>query len=98
MKKKLAENGLDYDGPPPLSDGDEEARPPPISPKPVIGRLTDDRIRRLEGLGFVWSLRDDWAKHYDELKGEHSFLCLLLIFPNNSTDRRRIRILNRVQK
>jgi hypothetical protein len=29
--------------------------------------LTDERIRRLEGLGFVWSLRDDWQKHYDEL-------------------------------
>ena len=32
------------------------------------GRLTEERIRRLEDLGFVWSLRDDWQKHYDELK------------------------------
>jgi len=29
---------------------------------------TDDRIRRLEELGFVWSLRDVWMKHYEELK------------------------------
>jgi hypothetical protein len=36
--------------------------------KPIVGRLTDDRIRRLEELGFVWSLRDDWMKHYEELK------------------------------
>ncbi|EEC44448.1 predicted protein, partial [Phaeodactylum tricornutum CCAP 1055/1] len=35
---------------------------------PVIGRLTDDRIHRLEELGFIWSLRDDWQKHYEELK------------------------------
>ena len=32
------------------------------------GRLTEDRISRLESLGFVWSLRDDWQKHYQELK------------------------------
>ena len=38
------------------------------SSKPLVGRLTDDRIQRLESLGFVWSLRDDWQKHYDELK------------------------------
>jgi hypothetical protein len=36
--------------------------------KPIVGRLTDERISRLEGLGFVWSLRDDWQKHYEELK------------------------------
>jgi hypothetical protein len=40
-----------------------------MSPKPLVGRLTDDRIRRLHNLGFVWSLRDDWQKHYYELKG-----------------------------
>lgn len=33
-----------------------------------MGRLTDDRIRRLEEVGFVWSLRDDWKKHFEELK------------------------------
>jgi Helicase associated domain len=38
--------------------------------KPLVGRLTDDRIKRLQELGFVWSLRDDWVKHYDELKGK----------------------------
>ncbi|KAL7572037.1 hypothetical protein ACA910_001690 [Epithemia clementina (nom. ined.)] len=36
--------------------------------KPAPGRLTDERIQRLENLGFVWSLRDDWMKHYEELK------------------------------
>jgi len=41
---------------------------------PLVGRLTQDRINRLQALGFVWSLRDDWAKHYEELKG------MLLIF------------------
>jgi len=69
MKKKLASQGLEYDGPAPLEEEVVEETPA-ISPKPLVGRLTDDRIRRLEGLGFVWSLRDDWQKHYDELKGE----------------------------
>lgn len=32
------------------------------------GRLTDERMEKLESLGFVWSLRDDWQKHYMELK------------------------------
>ena len=41
---------------------------PPSPQKPVVGRLTDERIARLENLGFVWSLRDDWQKHYEELK------------------------------
>lgn len=35
--------------------------------KPLVGRLTDERICRLESLGFVWSLRDDWQTHYEEL-------------------------------
>ena len=39
-----------------------------FSQKPVVGRLTDERIARLDNLGFVWSLRDDWQKHYEELK------------------------------
>jgi hypothetical protein len=33
-----------------------------------VGRLTLDRIAKLESLGFIWSLRDDWLKHYNELK------------------------------
>ena len=45
-----------------------------MSPKPLVGRLTDDRIRRLQDLGFVWSLRDDWQKHYEELKGKSVFV------------------------
>ena len=34
----------------------------------VPGRLTADRMARLESIGFVWSLRDDWHKHFNELK------------------------------
>lgn len=34
----------------------------------AVYRFTEERIRRLEDLGFVWSIRDDWQKHYDELK------------------------------
>lgn len=69
MKKKLASEGVVYDGP---TDADGEISEtegtPAVSDKPVVGRLTDDRIRRLENLGFVWSLRDDWHKHFVELK------------------------------
>lgn len=39
-----------------------------VSTKPIVGRLTDERIRRLEDIGFTWSLRDDWHKHYKELQ------------------------------
>ena len=60
---------------PPSDDSDsdggkasDENAVPAMSPKPLVGRLTDDRIRRLQSLGFVWSLRDDWQKHYGELK------------------------------
>jgi hypothetical protein len=49
-----------------------------MSPKPLIGRLTDGRIRRLQNLGFVWSLRDDWQKHFDELKGKRVGSLLVL--------------------
>jgi hypothetical protein len=50
-------------------DGSVASGAAPASPqKPVVGRLTDERIARLENLGFVWSLRDDWQKHYEELK------------------------------
>jgi hypothetical protein len=37
-------------------------------------RLTDERIKRLEDAGFVWSVRDDWKTHFNELiayKEEH---------------------------
>jgi hypothetical protein len=43
-----------------------------VSSKPLVGRLTEDRIQRLQSLGFVWSLRDDWQKHYEELEGVFS--------------------------
>jgi len=39
-----------------------------LAGKASTGRLTPDRIQRLEDLGFVWSVRDDWNKHYEELK------------------------------
>lgn len=44
------------------------ANTPGSIPKPLVGRLTEERIRRLDEVGFVWSIRDDWQKHYDELK------------------------------
>jgi len=57
--------------------GEDRGSPIPAgdSGKPLVGRLTNDRIQRLESLGFVWSLRDDWQKHYEELKG--MFICRL---------------------
>ena len=67
MKKKLASQGIIYQGPNQMA-GSIKNETPAILAKPVIGRLTDDRINRLENLGFVWSLRDDWQKHYEELK------------------------------
>jgi hypothetical protein len=82
MKKKLEEHGITYEGPEDAKEAkyDDDADEGSLSStngtnqaqsmnaKPVVGRLTDDRIRRLENLGFVWSLRDDWQKHYLELK------------------------------
>ena len=63
MRKKLEKDGIEYVPPSRLEIEAKES----ANRKPVVGRLTDDRIRRLEDLGFVWSLRDDWQKHYDEL-------------------------------
>lgn len=40
----------------------------PPTGKASSSRLTPARIQRLEDLGFVWSVRDDWNKHYEELK------------------------------
>mgnify|MGYP005844099141 CR=1 FL=1 len=70
MKKKLAEQGISYEGPSLVVNQGEEDTSSNMAGKPVVGRLTDDRIRRLENIGFTWSLRDDWQKHYDELKGK----------------------------
>jgi len=65
MIKHLAKQGIDWNGPGPAKiDGSDSNTG---ASKPVVGRLTDDRIRRLEDIGFVWSLRDDWQKHYEEL-------------------------------
>lgn len=30
-------------------------------------RLTEDRIEKLNGIGFVWSIRDDWRTHFNSL-------------------------------
>uniref|UniRef100_A0A7S3P091 Helicase-associated domain-containing protein n=1 Tax=Amphora coffeiformis TaxID=265554 RepID=A0A7S3P091_9STRA len=65
MKKKLADQGVPFDEQKPSPEEMLEAK---AQNKPVVGRLTEDRIRRLNELGFVWSLRDDWMKHYEELK------------------------------
>jgi len=62
MKKKLEAIGIKYEGP---AEGNANASLPT---QPVVGPLTNDRIRKLESLGFVWSVRDDWQKHYEELK------------------------------
>ena len=59
LKKKLAEKGLFYYENHP-SVGSEALS--------VVGRLEEDRIRRLNELGFVWTIRDDWWKRYEELK------------------------------
>jgi len=72
MKKKLADQGVGQVGSADTasqsgnSDTDVAATSS-VSEKPIIGRLTDGRIHRLEELGFVWSLRDDWQRHYEEL-------------------------------
>lgn len=65
MKKKLADQGIPFDEQKPSPEEVQEAK---AQNKPLVGRLTEDRIRRLNELGFVWSLRDDWTKHYEELK------------------------------
>jgi len=73
LQKMLAERGKeDSDN----ADRDGEKRLELIvSKKPlIVGRLTNNRIQRLEQLGFVWTLRDDWQKHYQELndyKAQH---------------------------
>lgn len=69
MRKKLEQQGVEYVAPSVLSPSTSTASVTDLSArKPLVGRLTDDRIRRLESLGFIWSLRDDWKKHYEELK------------------------------
>lgn len=65
MKKKLLDQGIEYKGPYDVGSGDDA---PNTTDKPIVGRLTATRIIRLESLGFVWSLRDDWHQHYEELK------------------------------
>eukprot|EP00550_Attheya_septentrionalis_P004429 CAMPEP_0198283158 /NCGR_PEP_ID=MMETSP1449-20131203/2828_1 /TAXON_ID=420275 /ORGANISM="Attheya septentrionalis, Strain CCMP2084" /LENGTH=1129 /DNA_ID=CAMNT_0043979683 /DNA_START=92 /DNA_END=3481 /DNA_ORIENTATION=+ len=76
LKRHLEKNGLSLNQDMHVKQPDDEGGTsadgsPEISPpagKPLVGRLTDDRINRLESVGFVWSLRDDWTKHYEELK------------------------------
>lgn len=75
LQKKLAEQGKPHDSGV-VDDVLQEESPTassapsageadfktPMSTKPLVGRLTDERIRRLQDIGFVWSLRDDWQK------------------------------------
>jgi hypothetical protein len=75
LQKKLAEQGKPHDTNV-IDDASQEINPTAASSptegdadgrnatstKPLVGRLTDERIRRLQDLGFVWSLRDDWQK------------------------------------
>ena len=71
MKKKIADNGpidVTRDEEPPEEAKVETGAAHSAAAKAVVGRLTDARIERLESIGFVWSLRDDWTKHYEELK------------------------------
>jgi hypothetical protein len=85
MKKKLADQGVPYDEQKVSAEEKQEVVVKQHS-KPVIGRLTEDRIRRLNDLGFVWSLRDDWTKHYDELKDfrlEHGHCNVPARYANN---------------
>eukprot|EP00529_Nitzschia_sp_RCC80_P008070 CAMPEP_0113486452 /NCGR_PEP_ID=MMETSP0014_2-20120614/25004_1 /TAXON_ID=2857 /ORGANISM="Nitzschia sp." /LENGTH=1315 /DNA_ID=CAMNT_0000380125 /DNA_START=307 /DNA_END=4254 /DNA_ORIENTATION=+ /assembly_acc=CAM_ASM_000159 len=58
-----------YESAPATSSGTSSPpNTPGSSSKPLVGRLTDERIRRLSDIGFVWEIRNDWQKHYDELK------------------------------
>ncbi|KAG7356875.1 helicase domain protein [Nitzschia inconspicua] len=77
LQKKLADQGKPHDAGVAFDFEDTAASQDPaagwegddsLNKKPLVGRLTEERIRRLEELGFIWSLRDDWQKHYDELK------------------------------
>jgi hypothetical protein len=70
LQKKLAEQGKPHDARVALEVEDVVASKPDDcaaalegnASKPLVGRLTEERIRRLQELGFVWSLRDDWQK------------------------------------
>jgi hypothetical protein len=75
LQKKLAEQGKPHDAlvvddlmheesltAASASSAGEVDFKTPVSTKPLVGRLTDERIRRLKDIGFVWSLRDDWQK------------------------------------
>ena len=75
LQKKLASQGNNSEGETQdycdqgQDSGGESPGKTGMSSRPLVGRLTGERVKRLQALGFVWSLRDDWQKHYDELKG-----------------------------
>ena len=48
MKKKLADQGIPFDEQKPSPEEIQEAK---AQNKPIVGRLTEDRIRRLNELG-----------------------------------------------
>jgi hypothetical protein len=62
-KKNAAPGSADHDAASGTSAAnDDKDSNCSVPNKPLLGRLTDERIRRLEEIGFVWSLRDDWQK------------------------------------
>jgi hypothetical protein len=67
MQKKLEKHGLRYDGPTEDESNVVSQAVDSDTLKPTVGRLTNARVRKLEALGFVWSVRDDWQQHYEEL-------------------------------
>lgn len=69
LQKILASKGKTTETTNEMAAGVSSPEPVGVAGKPLVGRLTEDRIHRLQALGFVWSLRDDWQKHYEELKG-----------------------------
>lgn len=79
LQKKLAEQGKPHDAGIAIEFEDTTTPRAPgvaaglegtdsVGRKPLVGRLTEDRIRRLKELGFVWALRDDWQKVRLELR------------------------------
>jgi hypothetical protein len=67
MLKKLEKQGVRYEGPTEDESNVVSQEDDSDTLKPMFGRLTNARIRKLEELGFVWSVRDDWQQHYEEL-------------------------------
>lgn len=52
------------------SDTDEPPVPPPVNPgggaRPANPRLTPERLRRLESIGFEWKVKNKMKRYYDK--------------------------------